>query len=202
MNWSDYEGVWKRQELPIGQTADVGTLAATFESKHRKMAAVLQARDFLEAGAGVIGIAGYLLMWRMLGRAGWPIAIAILLILFVMSVFVRERVRATRTRLGPDASLGTKIDADIAVLRHQRDLLHGIWRWYLGPIAVSVVIVAGTLSRSRPSWDVGRDPMFLGGFGVFFALMLWFAWEINRHAVRKQVDPRIEELEKLRREVV
>ena len=165
------------------------------------MAAGLQARDYLEAGAGVIGIAGYILMWRMLGRAGWPIAIAIILIIVVMSVFVRERVRANRNRLGPEATLAAKIDADIAVLRRQRDLLHGIWRWYLGPTAASVVIVAGTLSRSRPSWDVGRDPMFLGGFGVFFALVLWFAWEINRHAVRKQVDPRIEELEKLRREV-
>ena len=201
MNWSDYEGVWKRQELPGGQTADVGGLAATFETKRRKMAAVLQARDILEGCAGLIGTAGYGLAWWQLGRSGWPIVFAMGLVLGVVAVFVRERIRALRGQLGLNSSLLTKIDADIAELRHQRHLALGIWKWYLGPIAVSMVIVVGTLSHSRQPWDVARDPLFLGGLGVFFALMLWFAWEINRRAVRKQIDPRIEELMKLRREI-
>jgi hypothetical protein len=202
MNWNDYEAVWKRQELPVGANADVGALKATFEAKHRKMAAVLSASDMLEAGAGVLGCVAYGFIWRQVGRAGWPIAISIALILAVIAIFIRERFIARRNRLGSEATLLAKIEADIAVLRRRRKLTMGMWTWYLGPTALSVVILSLTLSFSRPEGDIERDALFLGGFGAFFALLLWFAWEINRRAVRKRLDPRIEELEKLRREIL
>ncbi len=77
-----------------------------------------------------------------------------------------------------------------------------IWQWYLGPIAAAIGIVFGTLIRNRPPWDVGRDPLSIGGFSLFFAFCLWFAWEINRRAVRQRLELRLKELEKLRRDAI
>jgi hypothetical protein len=202
MNWDDWEMIWRRPQLPLGAAADLASLRQNFERTRRQTAKALLARDFLEAAAGVIVTGALGLIWWQQGKAGWPIALAMALMLGVTGVFLRERLRTQRSRLGPDASLLAKLDAEIAGLRHQRQMFLHVWQWYLGPIAAAIGIVFGTLIRNRPPWDVGRDPLFIGGFSLFFAFCVWFAWEINRRAVRQRLELRIEELEKLRRDVI
>ena len=213
MNWNDYEAIWKRQELPVGGMTDLTTLKNTFETKRRKLAATLFARDLLEAGAGlfVAGVIAY--TWWHMGKAGWPMAVALALILGVSGFFVRERFRTRRLRLGPDAPLLAKVEADIAELRHQRQLLLNIWSWYLAPIAASIVISIATLLRimilkvtpdffSR-FWE---HPAALAWVILYVAVVLpacfWGVWALNRRAVRKQIEPRLEELEQLHRELL
>jgi hypothetical protein len=137
MNWNDYEGVWKRQELPVGADADLASLRETFETKRRKMAATFFLRDILEASAGVFVSIALAFIWWQQKKAGWPIALAIVLTLGVTGVFIKERIRTRRNRLGPDASLLAKLEADITELGHQRRLLLNVWKWYLAPLAAS-----------------------------------------------------------------
>ncbi len=200
MNWNDYRAVWKRQELPVGAAADLASLKATFENRHRKQAAALLVRDFAEAGAGVLGCIGFAFIWRKLGSTGWPIGLAMALILGVSGVFVRERFQARKLRLGEDAPVLAKVEADLAVLRRQGHLLHTIWWWYLGPLLAAILIGHFTLVFNRPGPQ--RDPVLNAGFVGFYLFCIWFAWLINRRAVRKQVEPRIAELEKLHRDLV
>lgn len=198
MNWNDYEAIWKRQELPLGTTADVENLRQTFEAKRRKTEKALFARDTLEGFAGLLVAGTCGLIWWQQGKAGWPIGFAITLILGVTAVFVRERLRTRRSRIGPDKPLLVKVEAQIAELRHQRELLSHLWWWYLGPCAAVIVIVWFTLVRNLPSWSPMKEPLMIAFFGAFFSLCLGFAWFINHRATRKQLDPRIVELEKLR----
>jgi hypothetical protein len=202
MNWNDYEAVWKRQELPVGADADLKNLRETFETKRRKLAATLLVRDWTETSACVVVLAFYAWFWRSIGPSGWPMAVAMLLILGVAGVFLGERRRARRTRLGADAPLLAKIEADLAELRHQRRLLLNVWAWYLAPCAGAMLIHVGVMIHRSKPWQATREPLFLLGFGLCFALFLWFAWAINRRAVRKQIDPRLAELEKLRRDIL
>jgi hypothetical protein len=200
MNWNDYEAVWKRQELPVGADADLTSLRETFESKRRKMAATLFLRDILEASAGVgVSIALAFIWWQQ-KKVGWPIALAIILTLGVTGFFIKERIRTHRNRLGPDASLLAKLEAEIAELGHQRHLLLNVWKWYLAPLAAVIAIVVATIRYNRAPWE--RDPVFLGCYGIFCALLFWGIWALNRQAVRKQIDPRLAELEKLRRDIL
>ena len=113
MNLNDYESAWKRQELPVGANADLKSLQETFETKRRKLAATLMARDCLEATTGILvsGLLAY--FWWHFGKEGWPMAFAIALILGVSGFFVRERLRAHSLRLGTEAPLLAKIEADI-----------------------------------------------------------------------------------------
>jgi hypothetical protein len=202
MNWNDYEAVWKRQELPIGADADVAKLRLTFETKRRKLAATLLARDLLESGAGLLGCVFLAFLWRKIGAAGWPIGLAMVLIFGVSGVFIRERLRARKFQVGEDAPLLTKVDADLANLRHQRRLLQTIWWWYLGPLLVAILLCHFTLARQGPAWSPQHDPLFNAGFVLFYLFCIVFAWLINRRAGRKQLDPRIDELEKLRRDLL
>src|SRR4051794_4493541 len=120
MKLSDYEAAWKRQPLPRGVDADLNDLKQTFDTNRRKMAAALLVRDWSELVACGIVVVVYASYWRGVGPAGWPMGFAILMILVVAGMFIRERLRSRRSRLGVDAPLLAKISADLAELRYQR----------------------------------------------------------------------------------
>ncbi len=213
MNWNDYEAVWKRQELPVGAAADLATLRQTFEVKRRKLAKTLFARDILEGSTGLLVSGVFAYFWWHMGKEGWPIALAIALILGVTGFFIRERIRTHRNRLGPDASLLAKLEAEIAELRHQRHLLLSIWSWYLAPCAGAIVIVVATVVRiliikAPPGFlsALWENPAALAWIIFYVAIVVplcfWGAWALNRRAVRKQIEPRLEELDKLHRDLL
>jgi hypothetical protein len=212
MNLNDYEAIWKRQELPVGSAADLTTLRETFETKRRKLAKILYFRDVLEGTTGLLVSGVFAYMWWHIGKDGWPIALAICLILGVTGFFLRERIRTHRNRLGPDVTLLAKLEAELAELRHQRRLLLNIWSWYLAPCAGAIVIMVATMvkilvSKGPPGFlaSFWEHPAALAWIIFYFAIVLplcfWGAWAINRRAVRKQIEPRLEELEKLHRDL-
>ncbi len=211
MNWNELEVVWKHQELPLGTSADVAMLKNTFESKRRQLAAALAARDWAEASAGVLVAVVYARIAWGIGKEAWPIVVAIIVILGVTAFFVKERIRSRRNRLGTHSPLMEKLSADIAELDHQRHLLLTLWRWYLGPIAFAIGIFAITLLRVAA---IQLPPELLATLlkqpfiwalliitvaGIGF--LLWFVWVINRKTVHLRIEPRLDELRKLQREL-
>ena len=206
MNWNDYEAIWKRQELPVGAGADLASLKATFETKHRKLAATLFIRDIAEAAAGVLVAGAISFMWWKQGTTGWPLSIALVLILGVTGVFIKERLRTHRQRLGAEAPMLARLEAEIAELQHQRHLLLRVRTWYLLPCAAAILIVLATVLRNAPAEALADHWPIIGGFfGAYLVLLcflFWLAWRINRQAVRKQIEPRLAELESLRRELL
>jgi hypothetical protein len=208
MNWNDYEAIWKRQELPVGALADIASLKSSFETKRRKFAATLLVRDLLEAAAGLLFAGTMAKVWWHMGAQGWPLSGAILLILGISGFFLRERFRARAIRLGPDATLLAKVDADIHELRHQRRLLLNLWRWYLGPCLAAMAIFIFAVARAIPAsfWSALRThPSAIAWIVLYLAVVVplcfWGAWALNRRVVRKGLEPRIAELVKLRTEL-
>lgn len=213
MNWNDYEAVWKRQKPPIGTNADLRILKQTFEEKRRKTAALLFARDALEAGAGVLVCIALAFAWWKMGRAVWPIVFSIILVLGVTTVFIREHIRAHRKRLGPGASLLAKVEAEIAELQHQRALFRNSGKWYYAPCLLATVIGFFALSRgpghtkAPPGLlhDVLTNPLTLAwiiGLTTFTGYATWRGWRAQRDAIEKHLEPRLVELEKLRRDIL
>lgn len=198
MNWNDYEAIWKRQPLPVGETANLAELRATFETKRRKMAVTLLVRDLIELLACAFVLWAQIRYWKKIGPTGWPMSIAILMILFVAGIFIRERLRARRSRLGADASLLAKVEADLAEQRHQRHLLLRVWAWYIAPCAVAILIHKSVLLSHAGE----RDPRSFVISVIFTAALCWLVWALNRRAVRRRIEPRIAELEKLHRDLL
>lgn len=212
MNWNDYEAVWKRQKLPVGAGADVEELRQSFETKRRKLAATLLLRDVLEGSAGLLVAGVFAFVWWHLGREGWPIAFAILLLLGLTGFFVRERIRTHRRRLGPEATMLARLEAELAELRHQRRLLLNVWSWYLAPCAGAMIVFGLAVIRKMvidlpPGYFTRllEHPVLIAGIvgycAVLMPLLFWGVWAMNRQAVRKNIEPRIEELEKLQRDL-
>jgi len=211
MNWDDWELLWRRQDPPAGKAADLVALKETFEPKRRKLARAVLVRNLLEGVGGIIMVAVFAGMaWRV-GRGGWPILIGAALILGVSLVFLRDLLRVRRCRLGPEAPLLAKLAAEIAELRQQRRLLANIGTWYFLPYLAAIIIIGGTLAhasgrKAPPGFLVAllTTPLSLAWIIVLTAsigLALFWAWRANRDAVHRQIDPRIEELEKLQREL-
>ena len=197
MNWNDLRNVWSGQQLPPEHSVDLAALRDGFEAKRRRLARSLFWRDMREAWAGVVvsGIFAYF-GWQM-GRAGWPIAFAVVLLLGLTGFFVLERVRAHRQKVENDAPLLAKIEGDIAELRHQRRLLLNVATWYLGPCIAAAAILGVTKMAHAPIPLAAK--LETGGIQLLlFALVSWGVWALNRRAVRKQIEPRLRELEDLR----
>jgi len=206
MNWNDLEVIWKRQQLPQGPDADLAILRQTFEAKSRRMAAVLAVRNLSEAAAGLLVAVVFAYAGFRMKRVGWPMAVAATLVLVVTGFFIREFVRGRRQRLGAEAPLLAKLEADIAELRHQRRLLLTVRAWYLAPLAVAMVIVGVTITLNDPNAALLlREPFILfalTSYVILCVLLFWGVWVLNRRAVQKQLDPRLQELEKLHRDLL
>jgi hypothetical protein len=192
MNWNDLKSVWAGQSLLSGPYADIAALRDEFEAKRRRLARVLFWRDVREAAAALF-VAG---VFAHMGPVGWPTALAVVLMLGLAGFFVWERFRAHQQKVGADASLVAKLEAEIAELRRQRGLLLNVGTWYLAPCIGAAAIVAATTLIHAPRPLAAK---LLAGLImlIFLALVSWGVWALNRWAVRKCLDPRLEELEKL-----
>ena len=150
--------------------------------------------------------------WWIIGKTGWPITLAVIWALGVAVVSAKERIRAHRNRLAPDVSLLVKVDSEIAELRHQRRLFLNAGLKYCLPGAIVTVIGFVTVAR-RPGhtptppgflFDLLTNPLTLGWIivlSVAFGSFIWRARRVTRDEVRKQIDPRLAELEKLRHDI-
>ncbi len=196
MNWNDLKTIWSGQKLSADPGADQAELQRTFETKRRKLARGLFWRDMREAAAGLFVAGVFAYTWWQMGKQGWPIGFAVVLMLGLTGFFVRERVRAHQQRLGADAPLLAKIEADLAELRHQRRLLLSVGNWYLAPCIVAAAVVSCTALVHAP---IALSAKLLAGviMLLILALTCWGVWALNRWAVRKCLEPRLEELERL-----
>lgn len=212
MNWSDWEMIWREQELPLGPGADVAVLKRTFETKRRKLRRGILVRNVLEGFVGVFGsvILGWL-GWRF-GLGGWRLWTGTVLMFCVSLVFVFDFFRAHRSRVVIGASLLAQVDAEIDELRHQRHLIANIGSWYFLPYASAIGLICSALgeksARNAPPGflhEVLTTPSTLGFIVAILVIsigaILW-AWRSSLKAVRKRLDPRLAELEKLRDDIL
>jgi hypothetical protein len=211
MKWSDYEILWKRQELPMGAKADLTVIRRTFEAKRLKLERSLSLWHKVEGWGSVLIALVYACCWWRLGRGAWPMGISIALTLVVSAVFMREQLVARRFQLGSEAPLLARTEAYLGRLRHQRRVHLHIGTWYFVPLLAGGLIAAGTMhgilsQRDPPGFtpSVWADPAARAWvivlLGVTAVATLW-AWISIRGDVGKRLDPRIEELEKLRWEI-
>jgi chromate transport protein ChrA len=80
--------------------------------------------------------------------------------------------------------------------------VHKVSAWYITPCVVAILIHVSVIVRHAKPQDPILEPLSLGLAGIFLALLGWAVWAINRRSVRKQIEPRIAELETLRTDLL
>lgn len=197
MNWTDCAAAWKRQEVPAASAAEVAALEASFESRRRQMASARRVRNLIEGSAGPVVALCLAILWWTTGRSGWATALAILLILAgstaVFGAAWLGRIRARRSRPGADAPLLIRVDTDIADLQRERRQLLTMRTWSFAPVYAAVLLIPFVFILKR--YGVSFPIAFSG----YYAAVVLLASVHNRREVRKRLDPRLDELERLRR---
>lgn len=184
--------------MPAWREDELRGIERAFAAKQRATARRLFWRDASEAAAGVL-VAGVFANagWHM-GRAGWPIGLAVALMLGLSAFFVRERVRARRDGAKAEQLLVVRLDAEIGALRRQRRLLLGVKGWYLGPCFLAAGIFGATVLAHAPVPAIAKAVMAVIMCGVLAACGRGVV-VLNRRAVRRGIDPRLQELEEWRK---
>jgi hypothetical protein len=208
MNWNEWEMIWRRQQMPVGAGADLALLKQTFEEQRRKFRRSILLRNISEGVTGLALSALLAIIGAHAGVGGWRMWTGLALLLGVSLVFVFDFVRAHRSRLSGDATILAKIDAEIAELRHQRRLLARVGLWYFLPMAASFVLIvsawAARIGRELPpgmlhdSLNTTRIIIWLVSTVAITGAATAWVWREQVRSIRTRVNPRIEELKKLR----
>jgi hypothetical protein len=195
MNWTELERAWQ-DALPRYQapTWDVGR----FEQQHRRLARTLARRDWLEAGVSFAVAAVFTAVLWPLGPKVGPAWGAVVILVVMGLVFVRERRRARALRPDPGAPLRERIEAEIAELEHQRRLLGSVLWWYILPFLAVVGLLLWGVHAALPGPVTSEAWLRIGGFSaVCLGLSGVIVW-LNREAVRRSIEPQLRDLERLR----
>jgi len=80
-------------------------------------------------------------------------------------------------------------------LERQRDLVGGVWSWYLGPIIPGWVVLMVGFARTNPG-HLHHYGLFLAVFNLVTALVFVGIWKLNQRAARR-LQHRIDELDAL-----
>jgi hypothetical protein len=201
MNWNDLTAAWRRQPGETMPESRLEILRNTFDRKSRKLGRRLFWRDVRELVAGLF--IAYVLVKEAIkkGVAGWPLWISVLLVLWVAVFFVRERIRAHRSRTEPSAPLLAKIEADIKELRRQGDLLLKVGTWYMAPLILGWFIALASTGFHGLNGSL-RTPLQMGSYLAGSAVLFAGIWKLNQWVALKKIGPRIADLEELRNDLI
>jgi hypothetical protein len=199
MDWTDCAGAWTRQDVPAASAAELAALEAGFERRRQALASARLVRLLVEGSMGPLVALGLAIGGWITGRSGWPLAAAILLILGGFAVtsgacWLSAR-RARRAQAGPDAPLLAQVEADLADLQRRRRGLLTMRTWHYGPVYAAALLIPFMLALRGP----GGAGWFPVAFSCYFSAVLLLSWMHNRREVRRRIDPRLDELERLRR---
>jgi hypothetical protein len=157
--------------------------------RSRRLTRIVSRRNLREyvAGGMVAVVCGYL-AWRAplpLVRIG--AVLSVVGVIFI--VYYLHRHGAARA-MPADMALTNCLQFHRGELERQRDLLRGVWKWYLAPLLPGLILFYLASILAHPE-HTSRGLWLLAGSLVFFVLI----GELNRYAAKK-IQARIDALER------
>ena len=103
--------------------------------------------------------------------------------------------KGSARQLPADLGLANSLQFHRRELERQRDLLRGVWRWYLGPMipGLAILMISGARSNPRHLQHFG---LIVGVYGVLATLLFVFVGWLNQRGAQR-LDQRIRELDSL-----
>ena len=187
----DLGEVWRTQKVEHTQmTLD------EIREKARKFKRTILFRNLREYVAIVIVVAFFGLsmgQYPPLMRAG-----AGLIIAGVLYVAYQLHRRGSSKTAAADLAPASCLDSHRQELERQRDLLLGIWSWYLGPMIPGLVLLMVAVGMANPG-HLKHAWVFEAEYSAVVALAFYFVARLNRRAARR-LQRRIDELDAMQSE--
>jgi len=188
---------WQSQASQQRLTLDAGLVLNEVRRNERQFAAMIYSRDVREVGVALVLVPVWIFMGIKL-TLPWSWYLVIPALLWVAGFMIVDRVRQRPHHPEPGDTLRRSVEKSLAQVEHQIWLLRNVLWWYLlPPFAAMVVFPAhrAWLTRDDGWQSLGE----FAGVTFTFSLVFGFIYWLNQYAVRKQLEPRQQELQTLLR---
>ena len=207
MNFDDYEALWRAQPAPAAPLPSASSECAAIIDRVRDEARRFDRTIFWRDTREIVvsfAIAVHLSFsaWRATDAThiAWGELFAVALILGVAIILLIDRRNSPR-QPGVEAPILDQINGAIAGVDHQIRILTRV-RWnYALPISLAIIASAADSIIRQHGRSGLLSPSGVAIVGFSF-LIGWFVVWLNRLAIRRVLQPKIEELEKLRNELM
>ena len=191
MNFEDIQKTWQHQAAETKISINPDVLLKEVRRNQMQFRATIFWRDVREIG--VAGLLTALFLYRGIHHHNWTLNLLALGCLFIGIFMVADRFLQRRRLPSANETLKSCVEVSLEQVSHQIWLLKNVVWWYLLPLAVPLGISVGR--------DMLRSPQsglhFLVGYAVFCVLLFWGVYHLNQFAVRKNLEPRRQELKSL-----
>ncbi|MBE0540696.1 MAG: beta-lactamase family protein [Verrucomicrobia bacterium] len=193
MNFEDFQKSWQSQDA--GRSVSINADALLIEVRRKQLCfrRTIFWRDVRE-----IGVAALLVPVFIYGgwETHWTLYLCAFACLVVGADMWLDRWRQKKKTPDLHGSLKDCTATSLAEVSHQIWLLKNILWWYLLPLFVPIMLFCGCVAWSVPGPVADKILSLLPLIGFVLAVDIGVYW-LNQVAVRKVLEPRRQELEKL-----
>jgi hypothetical protein len=199
MSLDDLQNTWQSQR-EARLRVEPELLLQELRRNQRNFKAVIFWRDFREVF--VAAVMTVFFAWIGLRGDGWPWVFLGGTCLWVGGYFLVDRFRRRgRAAQYGDSLLGC-VEASLADVEHQIWLLKNVFWWYLLPLAIGMVVVLVSMTITIQDMPAAMRWAIFLPMGLFCALVFAGVYWINQVAVRKELEPRRQELLAVRENLI
>jgi hypothetical protein len=194
MEFDEIKNAWDKQDDNKIQI-NANVLMAELNRSGDYFRSIIMQRDRLEIGAAVLCAAVFFAFGIYCGKVGlgfvWPIFLLTLLCVYLAAFLIGDHMLQRRKRPDVSGSIRGCIEAMLWDVNHQAWLLKNVFWWYLLPPGIGLTAWFVYAAQLTGAW-VMCMLMLAGTVGSY-----WGVYRLNQKAVKKELVPRKEELERM-----
>lgn len=204
MSLEDLQKSWQSQEGQPKLTIDPDMLLKEIQRNKRNFESTVFWRDVREVGVAFLGTV--VCLYFGMRHNIWPLTVLAILVFYVGVFLLVDHILQRRKKPTPTGPLLECIEGSLNQVNHQIWLLKNVLWWYLLPpgvgIGIFIIYCAWGTIWNIVRWNIfGKEVVailgFLLGYSVFCVLLYWGIYWLNQRCVRKELQPRRQELEAL-----
>lgn len=195
MNFEELQKAWQSQDAGAKVTIHADALLKEVRRNQLQFRATIFSRDVREVGVCALMTVVFL-VWGIRWQ-WWSLYLLSSCCFFVGASFLMDRLLQRRKQPVRNDSIHACIQDSLLQVNHQIWLLKNIFWWYLLPVLIGLgAFSAQTLWVNRAvglTSTLESGAIFILTYGFTYGFVYW----LNQRAVKKQLDPRRQELESL-----
>jgi CubicO group peptidase (beta-lactamase class C family) len=194
MNFEDLQKAWQLQDASAKVTINTGALMKEVRRNQRQFRGTIFWRDVREVSVAAF-LTWLFLHWGICDH-DWSLCLVASGCFFVGAFIVVDRLIQHQRRPMMNDSLHGCIASSLHQVSHQIWLLKNVFWWYLLPIetGLGVFIAKQAWQQRHAELPVMVSLLF---YALFCGVTCWGIYWLNQFAVRKDLEPRRQELEVL-----
>ena len=197
MNFEDFEKSWQSQDAAKKISINADVLLNEVRRNQLLFRTRIFVRDAIEVGVAAVLVPVFIAAGL---KVSWTLHLCAFGCFVVGAYFVVDRWRQKKKMPDLHGSLKACTNTSLAEISHQIWLLKNVLWWYLLPIFVPIMIFFGWVAWQVPAPVTAKFLRLLPHASFVVLLYAGIYW-LNQFAVKKQLEPRRKELEKLLNEL-